>query len=93
MTVATAAGPVLSIAMGIAAMAAPVRFGAQVGLAGFRREYNTQRPHSSLRYLTPAAFAAKRRAELRSAPVHASPSLANPTQTTQHTTQSLKTLV
>jgi putative transposase len=45
--------------------------GAQVGLAGFRREYNTQRPHSSLRYLTPAEFAAKRRAGLPAAPVHA----------------------
>ena len=67
--------------------------GAQVGLAGFRREYNTQRPHSSLGYLTPAEFAAKRRAELRSASVLASPSLANTTQTTQNTRQSLKTLV
>ena len=33
MTVATAAGPVLSIVMGLAALVEPVRFGAQVGLA------------------------------------------------------------
>ena len=58
--------------------------GAQVALAGFRREYNTLRPHSALRYLTPAEFAAKRRAELRSAPVPASPRLANPHPTNRH---------
>ena len=37
--------------------------GAQVALDGFRREYNTQRPHSSLGYLTPVEFATKRKAE------------------------------
>ncbi len=67
--------------------------GAQVALAGFRREYNTLRPHSALRYLTPAEFAAKRRAELRSAHVPASPSLANPNQNNQQPNQAPKALV
>ena len=67
--------------------------GAQVALAGFRREYNTLRPHSALRYLTPAVFAAKRRAELRSVPVPASPSLANPNQNNQQPNQAPKALV
>ena len=67
--------------------------GARVALGGFQREYNTLRPHSSLGYLTPVEFAAKRKAELRSAPILASPRLANPIQTTQSPNQSLKTLV
>lgn len=67
--------------------------GAQVALVGFRREYNALRPHSSLRYLTPEEFAAKRRAELRSAQASASPSLANPNQNNQQPNQALKTLV
>lgn len=67
--------------------------GAQVALAGFRREYNTLRPHSAQRYLTPAEFAAKRRAELRPAPVPASPSLANPNQNNQQPNQAPKALV
>ena len=57
------------------------------------REYNTLRPHSALRYLTPAEFAAKRRAELRSAHVPASPSLANPNQNNQQPNQAPKALV
>jgi transposase InsO family protein len=67
--------------------------GAQVALAGFRREYNTLRPHSALRYLTPAEFAAKRRAELRSAPASAPTSLANPKQNNQQPNQAPKALV
>lgn len=67
--------------------------GAQVALAGFRREYNTLRPHSALRYLTPAEFAAKRRAELRSAPVTSPTSLANPNQNNQQPNQAPKALV
>ncbi len=33
---------------------------AKVLIAGYRRHYNTERPHSSLQYMTPAAFAAAR---------------------------------
>ncbi len=36
---------------------------AQALAAGWRTEYNQRRPHSSLGYLTPAAFAAQRRQE------------------------------
>jgi len=32
---------------------------ARVVAEAWRKEYNTERPHSSLEYLTPAAFAAK----------------------------------
>jgi len=32
---------------------------AQVVVEAWRKEYNTERPQSSLEYLTPAAFAAK----------------------------------
>jgi putative transposase len=40
---------------------------AQVIVEGWRREYNGDRPHSSLGYLTPAEFAARCRAEANAA--------------------------
>ena len=46
------------------------RRGAKVRVEGYRRRYNHHRPHSSLNYATPAAFAA---ACLASAPASAGP--------------------
>lgn len=47
---------------------------AQVLAAGWRRDYNEARPHSSLEYLAPAVFAARWRAPVGAAPLptHAS---------------------
>jgi transposase InsO family protein len=44
---------------------------AQVLAAGWRRDYNEARPHSSLEYLAPAVFAARWRAAVGAAPLPA----------------------
>jgi transposase InsO family protein len=50
---------------------------AQVLAAGWRRDYNEARPHSSLEYLAPAVFAARWRAPVGATPLPAHASAAN----------------
>lgn len=42
---------------------------ARILIAAWRQDYNQQRPHSALGYLTPAEYAAKHRAFLRGGPI------------------------
>ena len=44
---------------------------AEVMAAGWRRDYNEARPHSSLEYLAPAVFAARWRAPVGASPLPA----------------------